>query len=137
MSARPSSPPPPRPALPELEAVVVAMIVAPGVYARNRMFDFFESAAAQKARKRAATVRGIVPQLARATSVTLTPSGDDAWTLRYVVLAVSLTRVVELTSAELAALRTIAERAHVSVLPCEESDRDLVAKRLAKLMKPE
>jgi hypothetical protein len=118
----------------ELEAVTVAMIVAPGVYARNRMFDFFRSANAKRARARAATVRGIVPQLGRATSVTVTAADEGRWTLRYVIPAVNFTRVVELTSAELAALRTVAERAGVHALPSTEADKDLVANSLAKLM---
>jgi len=135
VTAYPSSRPP-RPAVAEreIEAVTVAMIVAPGVYARNRMFAFFRTSSAQKARKRASVVRGVVPQLARAQAVTLTPSSDDAWTLRYVVPAVSLTRIVELSRVELAALRVIAERAQVAALPVEASDRELVAKSLAKLM---
>lgn len=133
----PGAPPTPRMqaiAAREIEAVTVAMIVAPGVYARNRMFDFFRTTSAKKARSRAATVRGIVPQLARASSVTLTANGGGMWTLRYVVEAVSLTRVVELSSAELAALRLVAERASVTALAPHEGDKDLVAKSLAKLM---
>jgi len=110
------------------------MIVAPGVYARNRMFDFFRTKSAQQARKRASIVRGIVPQLARASAVTVTPSHNDTWTLRYLVPAVSLTRVVELSSGELAALRLVAERAGVTTIAPAEGDKELVAKSLAKLM---
>ncbi|HVH47130.1 MAG TPA: hypothetical protein VM925_32535 [Labilithrix sp.] len=130
----------------QVEALTVAMIVAPGVYARNRMFDLFSSSGARRARTRAAVVRGIVPQLARATAVTLSVEapGAEPWSsmsgapqtfvLRYVVAAVRLTRVVELSSAELAALRLIAERANVRALPFDEGDRDLVTKSLASLM---
>lgn len=139
MSARPSSRPPPDAAAAqraerEHEAVTIAMIVAPGVYARNRMFDFFKSKTAERARSRAATVRGIVPQLGRATAVTVTPAGEGRFTLRFAIPAVSLTRVVELTAVELAALRIVADRAKVHVLPVTEADRDLVATSLSKLM---
>ena len=113
------------------------MIVAPGVYARNRMFDFFRSATAQRARKRAATVRGIVPQLARAAQVALTTAEGGAWTLRSEIPAVSLTRVVELTHAELAALRIVAERAGVTALTPVASDKEVVKASLAKLMADE
>lgn len=133
-----SQPPPRRVAEREHEAVTVAMIVAPGVYARNRMFDFFRTASAKRARARAATVRGIVPHLGRAATVSVTPSSTASpaggWTLRYTIPAVGLTRVVELTSAELAALRIVAERANVNALPASDADKDLVAKSLAKLM---
>lgn len=118
----------------EHEAVTVAMIVAPGVYARNRMFDFFRTPTAKRARARAATVRGIVPQLARATSVSVTPAGEGRWTLRYTIPAVNFTRVVELTGPELAALRMVSERADVHALPPGDGDRELVATHLAKLM---
>jgi len=118
----------------ELEAVTVAMIVAPGVYARNRMFDFFRTASAQRARKRAATVRGLVPQLGRATNISVVASREGHSTVRYVIPAIGFTRVVELTNAELAALRIVAERASVHALPSTEHDKELVAKSLAKLM---
>ncbi|MBX3221697.1 MAG: hypothetical protein KF795_14370 [Labilithrix sp.] len=121
----------------QIEALTVAMIVAPGVYARNRMFDLFTTAGARRARARAGIVRGIVPQLARATTVTVSGEargGETSFVLRYVVLAVRLTRVVELSGAELAALRLVAERANVRCLPPAAGDRDLVAKALAKLM---
>ena len=129
-----SRPPPPAIAEREHEAVTVAMIVAPGVYARNRMFDFFRTASAKRARARAATVRGMVPQLGRASAVSVGPSGEGRWTVRYTIPSVNFTRVVELTSAELAALRIVAERANVHALPPAEGDKELVAKSLAKLM---
>lgn len=132
---RPTSrPPPPHVAEREHEAVTVAMIVAPGVYARNRMFDFFRSPSAKRARRRAATVRGIVPQLARAASVSVTPAAEGRWTLRYTIPAVNFTRVVDLSGPELAALRLVSERANVHALPPDEDDKDLVATQLAKLM---
>jgi hypothetical protein len=129
-----SRPPAPAVAEREHEAVTVAMIVAPGVYARNRMFDFFRSASAKRARARAATVRGIVPQLGRASAVSVTPSGEGRWTLRYTIVAVNFTRIVELTCAELAALRLVAERANVHALPAQDGDKELVANSLARLM---
>jgi hypothetical protein len=121
----------------QIEAFTVAMIVAPGVYVRNRMFDLFSSAAGKRARTRAGVVRGIVPQLARATAVTLTGESrgpETTFVLRYSVAAVRLTRVVELSRAELAALRLVAERANVRCLPAGTADKDVVAKTLAKLM---
>ena len=50
-----SRPPAPHVAEREHEAVTVAMIVAPGVYARNRMFDFFRTTSAKRARARASS----------------------------------------------------------------------------------
>lgn len=122
---------------PVVEALTVAMVVAPGVYARNRMFDFFSSAGAKRARARAGVVRGILPQLARATSVTVTSDtrgGEPVFVLRYVLVAVSLTRVVDLSAAELAALRLVAERAGIHCLPPGPGDKELVAHTLACLL---
>lgn len=116
----------------QVEALTVAMIVAPGVYTRNRRFDLFTLAGARRARTRAGVVRGLVAHLARATSVTLTREGSS-FVLRYVIPAVRLTRVVELSAAELAALRLVAERANIACLP-PESDRELIAQALSKLM---
>lgn len=130
----------------QVEALTVAMIVAPGVYARNRMFDLFTASGARRARTRAGVVRGIVPQLARASAVTVSiealgrgtweegSDGPETFVLRYVVPAVRMTRVVELSAAELAALRMIAERANVRVLPLGDGDAELVTATLASLM---
>jgi hypothetical protein len=121
----------------QVEALTVAMVVAPGVYARNRMFDFLSSPGAQRARTRAAVVRGVVRQLARATGLSLTSEvrGEETlFVLRYGIPAVRLTRVVELSQAELAALRLVAERAGVRALASEPEDRELVSRALARLL---
>ncbi len=113
------------------------MVVAPGVYVRNRMFDLFTCAGARRARTRAGVLRGIVPQLGRATAVTVSGEprgGETMFVLRYVIPAVRLTRVVELSATELAALRLVAERANVRCLPAGQGDKDVVAKALSRLM---
>jgi hypothetical protein len=113
------------------------MIVAPGVYARNRMFDLFQSAGARRARTRAGVVRGIVSQLGRATAVTIAGEargGETTFVLRYIIPAMRLTRVVELAATELAALRLVAERAGIRSLPGNVGDKELVARTLSKLM---
>lgn len=113
------------------------MVAAPGVYARNRMFDLLASRGAARARTRAGVLRGLVPQLARATAVTLAVEARGAETmfvLRYVIPAIRLTRVVELTRAELAVLRLVAERANVRSLPPEPADKEIVMRALATLM---
>jgi hypothetical protein len=125
----------------KLEALTVAMALAPGVYARNRMFSFFATAGAQRAKARAATLRGIVRHLGRASDVTLEREGParDAngeldYVLRYQLPAVRLSRVVELSRTELAALRVLAERAGVACLPPDEGDRARVEAALARLL---
>jgi hypothetical protein len=119
------------------EALTVAMVLAPGVYVRNRMFDFFKDAGVKRAKTRAATLRGILPHLARATTLTVTSeqrAGEAIHVLRYKIAPVRLSRVVELTDAELATVRVAAERKGITALPATDDDRARVDAALAALL---
>jgi hypothetical protein len=116
-----------------IEALTVAMALAPGVYARNRMFALFANPAVQRAKSRAATLRGIVKHLGRACAVTLERENAD-FVLRYQIPALRLTRVAELTRVELAALRVMASKAGAPCLLPEEGDKILVETALARLL---
>jgi hypothetical protein len=119
-----------------VEALTVAMALAPGVYARNRMFDLFANVAVRRAKARAATLRGIVKHLARASALTL-ESEAGGFVLRYEIPVMSLSRVVELTSVELATLRVLAARAGAPCAPslaAGQADRVLVDTTLARLL---
>ncbi|HVJ95006.1 MAG TPA: hypothetical protein VM580_34745, partial [Labilithrix sp.] len=97
----------------------------------------FTMAGARRARTRAGIVRGLVAQLARATAVSLSieaRGAESMFVLRYVITSVRLTRVVDLSAVELAALRIVAERANIHCLPAGTGDKELVAKTLAKLL---
>lgn len=128
-----------------VEALTVAMALAPGVYSRNRMFDLFAKAGVQRAKTRAAMLRGVVKHLGRACAVTLSsqaeageargaPGGD--FVLRYEIPAVRLTRVVQLSRLELATLRILGERANAKVtcLPPDDDDREVVNAALTRLL---
>jgi hypothetical protein len=121
-----------------VESLTIAMAVAPGVYARNRMFDMFTLPGVQRAKTRAAIIRGIVPHLSRATTLTVTSEGnrggEPVWVLRYAIAELRLTRVVELSPAELSALRVLASRANLRVLPMEANDKTVVDSALARLI---
>ncbi len=121
-----------------VEALTVAMALAPGVYVRNRMFELFAQPGVQRARMRASILRGVVPQLARATAVSVASEGgrggEPVFVLRYSIAAVRLHRVVELSATELAALRTMAARARVAGLAPDANDRVLVDAALARLL---
>ncbi len=142
--ARPEVPPQAgrRREAPRIEALTVAMALAPGVYVRNRMFDFFRKDSVRRARTRASVLRGILPQLARATGVTLacegeprTAAGEPVWVLRYSIPELRMSRVVELTPTELAALRMMAARAGVAALsPADHADRARIDAALARLL---
>ncbi|HSO33551.1 MAG TPA: hypothetical protein VLT33_13555 [Labilithrix sp.] len=127
-----------------IEALTVAMALAPGVYARNRMFALFASPAVQRAKSRAATLRGIVKHLGRACAVTLVREragqaeaaggGEVDFVLRYQIPVLRLTRVAELSRVELATLRLLAARAGAPCLLPEDDDRALVETALARLL---
>jgi hypothetical protein len=124
-----------------VEALSIAMAIAPGVYARNRMFDLFTLPGVQRAKTRASIIRGIVAHLPRATTLSVTSEGvgrdvrgEPVWVLRYTIAALRLTRVVELSPTELSAVRVLAVRANVNALPAEPSDRTSVDAALARLL---
>jgi len=128
-----------------VEALTVAMALAPGVYARNRMFDLFANSGVQRAKSRAATLRGIVKHLGRACALTLERDGSEgaaardangqvAFVLRYEIPLMNLTRVVDLSRVELAALRLLAARAGASTLLPDDEDRALVETALTRLL---
>ena len=116
-----------------IEALTVAMALAPGVYARNRMFELFATAGVQRAKSRAATILGIVRHLGRACALTLEREGSD-FVLRYQIPAMRLCRVVELSPVELATLRILATRAGAPCLPMDDDDRKVVESTLARLL---
>jgi len=115
------------------------MALAPGVYSRNRMFQLFREPAVKRAKVRAASLRGIVAQLARASAVTLERdtsgrAGRVDHVLRYQIPAMRMTRVVELSAVELATLRIMAARARLACLPPDVADGGLVNVTLARLL---
>ncbi|MDB4938973.1 MAG: hypothetical protein JWP87_5945 [Labilithrix sp.] len=128
-----------------IEALTVAMALAPGVYARNRMFELFANAGVRRAKSRAATLRGIVKHLGRACALRLEHNAAEGYAgrdvngqvdfvLRYEIPVMHLTRVVELSRVELAALRLLAVRAGAPCLAADDEDRVLVETALARLL---
>lgn len=121
-----------------IEALSVAMAIAPGVYARNRMFELFTLPGVQRAKTRAGIIRGIIPHLSRATTISVTVEGDrggePVHVLRYAIAELRMTRVVELSPTELSAVRVLAQRANLHSLPAEASDRTAVDAALARLI---
>jgi|GEM_PF-677335 len=60
-----STPPPPSSGYPDPEAMLVALVLSPSAYPRNRFFSLFNVPSLRKARWRAAQLRGLVNALAR------------------------------------------------------------------------
>lgn len=120
-----------------LEALTLAMAIAPGVYVRNRMFELFTHPSVVRARTRASVLRGVVRQLALASDVTVEPetrSSAITYVLRYRIARMRMSRVVDLTRAELSAIRVLGAKAGLSCLPPDADDRACVDAVLAHLL---
>lgn len=135
----------PRARFERIESLTVAMALAPGVYARNRMFEFFKKAGVAQARSRASMLAGIVKQLCESEGVTTVsvepddvPSGAarPRYVLRYRIPELSLSRVATLSRLELATLRVLMERAELRCLAADDEDQALVHAALADLLAP-
>jgi hypothetical protein len=119
-------------------ALTVAMALAPGVYARNKMFSLYKDPKIKAARARAAILRGVVRQLGaarEACDVALARGKGDAVVLRYRVKAVRFARTLELTALEAACLRLLGGRAGIAGLEPAPGDRarvDAALRRLAQ-----
>jgi hypothetical protein len=127
-------------AVPDAAALTTAMAVAPGVYARNRMFAFFKDPAVRRARDRAALLRGIVRQLtgSQGAAEVLAFTRGERTRLRYRVPAIRLERALDLDAHEAACLAYLVARAGSSLLGPPDSaaavaDRAAVEAALRRL----
>ncbi len=120
----------------DLEALTVAMSIAPGVYARNRMFAFYKEPVVLRARARAATIRGVVRQLASAvlasSEVTLVRTGTSS-TLRYKIDSLRFERRLDMTVLEAACFVYLATRAGIRGVRATAEDRALLDAALKRL----
>jgi hypothetical protein len=124
-------------ATPDRDALTVAMALAPGVYARNRLFSFFKDPRVKAARTRAGVLRGVVRQLGtkqvQVESVCFGSAANGEVVLRYRIPALQYERTLELTALEAACLRVLAARAKVAGLDPLPGDRAMVDGALRRL----
>jgi hypothetical protein len=120
------------------DALTVAMSVAPGAYARNRMFSLHKHPEVQRARARAAIVRGLVRQLSGALGtveglvVERSHAGGRAL-LQYRIANLHLERRVELTDVEAACVMYLAGRVGAAGLRPSAEDRALLQVALRRM----
>lgn len=115
---------------PDLEALLTAMVLAPGTFARNRFFDLHDHPEVRKLRKRATLLRGIIRHLSRQSRLaageikSLTTEGDGRTRLVYEVASIGLLRTATLDPIELALLRFTLARMPGKDTPLGADDPD-------------
>jgi hypothetical protein len=121
---------------PDREALIVAMALVPGMYARNKLFALHREPEVRRARARASMIRGIVRQLAgergEPEGVALVRHGEVSL-LKFRIPQVSFERRVELTEIERACLLFLAARAGVRGLHVTSEERAHIDAALKKL----
>lgn len=88
------------------EALLVALVLAPATFSRNRFFSLYADPEARRVRRRAALLRGIVRQLVGgAGRAGLAPAACGGALLTYDVPSLGLKRTAALDALELAVVR--------------------------------
>jgi hypothetical protein len=129
---------------PDLEALLVALVLAPATYSRNRFFDLYKDPAVRRARRRAGLVRSIIRHVAPIGSVetgaiigaTTMPSGRVE--LTYIVPTLGLRRTTTLEAIEAALVRFAMARARnsdgeLASTQADEADRQRIEAALRTL----
>jgi hypothetical protein len=122
------------------EAMLVALVLAPATYSRNRFFELYQDPAVRRVRRRASQIRSIVRHVARvdpraaAEAIGAEPAEDGRVTLSYVVPALGLRRTALLDPIELSLVRVAMARGGQGAdLPAGDADRARIDAVLARL----
>lgn len=129
--------------LPDADALLVALIMAPGTFSRNRFFQLFENKRLSKARRRARMVRGLIkemtepwpsmdsPPISDMNVIEQEELVDGELHLQFSVPDMGYRRSACLSAIEAAALRYCLDRA--GKLKVSETERRAVEDCLLKL----
>lgn len=125
------------------DALLVALILAPATFSRNKFFEMFEQEPLKIARRRAQLVRSVIKDLTepwphpgeipgRPGAVIIEEVvGDEDFTLTYAVEELGYRRSVMLTHLEAASLRYALERSGAG--QASPAEKALVEQSLIKL----
>ncbi|MGK4009062.1 hypothetical protein WMF31_41050 [Sorangium sp. So ce1036] len=95
----------------DLEALLVALVLAPSTFSRNRFFSLYADPGARRVRRRAALLRSLVRQLVSgADRAGLAPAESGGALLTYDVPSLGLKRTAALDALEVAVLRIAVAR---------------------------
>lgn len=120
----------------DLEALLVALVLAPATYARNRFFQLFTDPAAHRARRRASLVRSILRHAgtpAGLEALTITPLADGGAEVSYLVRSLGLKRTTTLAHLELSLVRFGIARRSGGELAEADPDRVTIESALHRL----
>ena len=93
------------------EALLVALVLAPATYSRNRFFSMYTDPEVRRVRRRASVIRSVVRHVTgsrpgeEARTVEISPPGPEGAELRYHVPALGLRRTLTLQPLELSLVR--------------------------------
>jgi len=122
---------------PDLEGLLVALVLAPATFSRNRFFEMYADPAVRRVRRRAAHVRSIVRHLLLTEAeeegerlpFTVRAAADGRLELQYYVPSLGLRRTTTLEPVEVALVRFSIARApkgkerEGAALAAEDPDR--------------
>jgi hypothetical protein len=113
----------------DLDALLVALVLVPQSYPRNRFYELYGDPAARRVRRRAALVRGIIADLGSGAVDVAVERGGQKTILRYRHEKLGTTRMSLLSEDELALVQLVVDRAPVG------ADSDALARVRPLLMK--
>lgn len=113
----------------DLDGLLVALVLVPKSYPRNRFYELFRDPAARRVRRRAALVRSIIADLADGASDVVIEARSSAAILRYRQEKLGATRTSLLSDDELALVQLVLERPRLG------ADPDAVARVHPHLLK--
>ena len=96
----------------DLDALLVALVLVPRSYPRNRFFGLYRFPPARRVRRRAAIIRSLIADLAHGVDDLQLERNSHRMRLRYRLADVGATRTSLLTDQELALVKLGVERAH-------------------------
>ncbi len=105
-----SSVPPPASIRVDLRGLLVALVLVPQSYPRNRFYELYRQPAAHRTRRRAALLRGVIADLTQGAGNVTIERGDGYVVLRYRLEDVGVSRMSRIDDDELAVVKLALER---------------------------
>jgi membrane peptidoglycan carboxypeptidase len=108
--------------LPDGDALLAALVLAPATYARNRFFQMFRDPGMRRVRRRASELRSLVRDLARREGAVaeleqLERAADGSLSVRYRVASLNLRVTARLAPTEAAVVEVALARAREEAAP--------------------